>query len=279
MKRISLLTPIFLIACGGSGFSVAPSDETMLQDDAGTPITTGTPNPAPTSTTSEVSPLPMVSAEVGTPEAATSDPPKAEASSPDPATTVPEAAAPIVEAAAPVIEAATPIVEAAAPTVEASNPLPMVSFTGPCINDLSGVGNANFQLVVTFTMASEPPTGGTALLNQRKTCAGGNFWDLGMNVASNGTFTVGIQTDDTSGHYTNLESTSPVVSGGLHTITVTRINGTMSLTTDTVSTVSATAMASFGSLPALAERTSVCIGVDGTKPLMGTIDSVCIQDK
>jgi hypothetical protein len=157
---------------------------------------------------------------------------------------------------------------------------PTVAFTGACVNNLSNIGNGNFRMVVTLTPSPSPtgPTAGTAsLLNQRKGCLAGDLWDLTGRFATNATFTVGITLDDTKGNLISLTNPYPIVDSGVHTITVTRINGTLYISADTVPWVSTPALTSFGTLAPLLEKTGPCIGVDGTKPFFGTIDSLCIQ--
>jgi hypothetical protein len=162
---------------------------------------------------------------------------------------------------------------------------PAVCGTGTaCGADLSNVGTGDF--CISFTLDTKQTQGETALLNQRSSCGFSNFWDIraGLAAADAGASASWLEFEadvDSSANDISLGSPpNPFVvvlnDNRPHAVIVKRVSGVVTIAVDGTSMASKTIANSFGSLPALAQGTDVCDGIDGTHALTGSLVDVCI---
>lgn len=137
-----------------------------------------------------------------------------------------------------------------------------------CSNDLSDIGTAGFHIAFTLRTTQ---SGRAALLNQRSTCAAGKFWDLRFSSGK-----LEFEADDVSNDTVLLGTGPDLNDGATHTIDVTRVAGTITITIDGAPQGSTSSSVSFGPLPALATGVDVCDGQDGTVAFQGTLANVCV---
>jgi hypothetical protein len=139
---------------------------------------------------------------------------------------------------------------------------------GPCAGDLSNIGTGDFQ--VSFELRTTA-SGRVALVNQRTACSSGMFWDLRLSGGE-----IEIQTDDGS-HSTDLTGTGPEMDDGApHSVRVSRVAGTLTISVDGATSGTGASAASFGALPPLVTGSDGCDGQDGTVPFSGTISNLCV---
>jgi len=156
-----------------------------------------------------------------------------------------------------------------------------------CGNDLSNIGTGDFCISFTLTTTQMVATtiGTTAILNQRAVCnSSQEFWDIraGLGAADAGMAAswLSIEIVDATGDDMGIggSGTFFVVlnDGRPHAVAITRVSGAVTISVDGTMTHMGTSSTSFGPLPALAQGTDVCEGVDGTQPLNGQLTNVCI---
>ncbi len=140
-----------------------------------------------------------------------------------------------------------------------------------CPQDLSYIRNAGFNIA--FTLLTSQPDNVIALVNQRPVCTVGIFWDVRL---VSGQIYVEIGDID-RGLVVFTSSGKPLNDGAPHDIVVNRKNGLAQILIDGVASGSSMSYQSFdGALPPLQVGTDVCLGVNGTTMLSGTITNLCI---
>ena len=140
-----------------------------------------------------------------------------------------------------------------------------------CINDLSDIGRADFQ--ISFSMMGTQ-TELTALVNQRRICYFGAFWDIRVE---NGALI--IETDGNSqANWMSFTTKGPLVDDGReHSVLVQRRAGTVTAYIDGMASGTSTSRASFGALPPTAIGTDPCDNsVDHTVAFTGKVTNLCI---
>jgi hypothetical protein len=141
-----------------------------------------------------------------------------------------------------------------------------------CINDLSNIGTADFQ--VSFSMMGTQ-TGRTALINQRRICYFDEFWDVRVQ---NGALM--IETDENNqANWAIFTTKGPLVNDGqVHTVLVQRRAGTVTAYIDGMASGTSTMRTSFGALPPMAIGTDPCDNnsTDGTVAFSGKVTNLCI---
>jgi hypothetical protein len=162
---------------------------------------------------------------------------------------------------------------------------PAVCGTGTaCGADLSNIGGTA-DFCISFTLNTKQTQGETAILNQRSTCGFSNFWDIraGLGAADAGASASWLEFESDVDSSNNVSVGSPpnpfvvvLNDGHPHAVLVKRTSGVLTISVDGTSKVMATVATPFGALPALAQGTDVCDGVDGTHALSGTLVDVCI---
>ncbi|HEV3189718.1 MAG TPA: hypothetical protein VGY54_04430 [Polyangiaceae bacterium] len=150
-----------------------------------------------------------------------------------------------------------------------------------CPQDLSGTATRDFS--ISFTLQTTQPSSNIALLNQRRECNVGEFWDIRLynqilyveisDVAQGGIVITGPSPGDSANMAVALNDGKP------HDIVVSRVAGEASLTVDGALAGSSSSFQSFGKgLPALKVGRDVCEGFNGTVPLVqGTIGNICVK--
>jgi hypothetical protein len=138
-----------------------------------------------------------------------------------------------------------------------------------CTNDLSNIGTGDFT--IGFRIASTVPDGMSAILAQRLTCSRGQLWYATLNHGH-----IGFTLDD-GANFASMGFVHPVNDGAEHTVRICRTAGTIRIVIDgEVAGMLPGNMTSFGLLPPVQAKTNVCVGVDATKELVGTLSDVCI---
>jgi hypothetical protein len=142
----------------------------------------------------------------------------------------------------------------------------------PCINDLSNIGTADFQ--ITLSMMSTQ-TGRTALVNQRRICNFGDFWDVRFNA---GALEIETDTNSQSNWLFFRTNGAKVNDGRAHTVLIQRKAQTLTAYIDGIASGSGTSVASFGQLPPTAIGVDACDGnTDQTVALSGgKVTNLCI---
>ena len=134
-------------------------------------------------------------------------------------------------------------------------------------SDLSNIGSGDFN--ISFHIVTSQ-TGLVALLNQRKSCDYGVFWDIRQSML--GMILVEL---DSGSSYKTLKSTGLVINdGNPHDVTVARASGKLTIQIDGVVTGESTSSESLGVLPPLRVGKHVCVS---TVPFAGTLSEVCIK--
>lgn len=158
-----------------------------------------------------------------------------------------------------------------------------------CIDDLSNVGTADFQISFILTTTWNG-SADMAVINQRSHCDHGMFWDVRVDAAGQ----LDVETDDAlslgqaNEHYSQIWSTS-VADGKPHCIQIERRAQMLMTLIDGVVSGSGMSSSSFGQLPALSVMSDACDGAactavpnfgmicgDGTLPFVGALTNICV---
>jgi hypothetical protein len=162
-----------------------------------------------------------------------------------------------------------------------------------CGNDLSNIGTGDFTISLTLTTTAMNSTGPvststfsdiglTAIIAQWSSCnASAPAWSIRAGLpptdAPANAFWIDMGTIGDTGVVDSTVNMVVLNDGVPHMVVVTRISGTMSISVDGVAGTAVPSTSNFGALPPLATGTDVCVGVDGTVPLVGTVTNVCIS--
>jgi hypothetical protein len=143
-----------------------------------------------------------------------------------------------------------------------------------CTQDLSNVGKGDFRIAFRIQTTA---TAQSAVLSQRGSCSAGIYWSIRM-----GNGHLGVETDNNTerpGGYYVLTGIKAVNDGTPHDVVVTRTSGMLAIRVDGVldpTDAPATSTSTLGSLSTVRIGTDVCVGVDGTVALTGTVTNVCV---
>jgi Laminin G domain len=171
-------------------------------------------------------------------------------------------------------------------TREASDGAPAPDATrdaATCSNDigsLSNIGTQNFH--ISFRIVTTQ-VGWVALVNQRSGCGFGFFWDIrqcapGRDGCPAADVLI-VETDNNDqASYQAIFSKSPVNDGQAHDVVVARTARMLTIQIDGNAPSNATtSVASFGAtMPPVQVGKDVCIRVDSTVALTGTLSNLCI---
>jgi hypothetical protein len=137
-----------------------------------------------------------------------------------------------------------------------------------CNQDLSNLGTGDFSISFKITTTAQVSSG---IVAQRQICMHSKFWDVRVRAAGTG---FSIETDDQVS-YTSLVAPTNISDGAPHEVRICRKSGVIYAFSDGILDVQGASLASFGALPAFAQKTSVCGGF-GTVTLDGTLADVCV---
>ena len=139
--------------------------------------------------------------------------------------------------------------------------------------DLSNVGAGDF--VVSFTLQTVQKDQVIALVNQRLLCGNGVFWDVRLVSGL-----VYLEIADIEHGLTFLMSQGQTLFDGKpHAIVVSRNSGTARIDVDGAPSGSIATPQSMTQLPPLKVGTDVCLGVNGTVALQGSLTSLCVMTR
>jgi hypothetical protein len=158
-----------------------------------------------------------------------------------------------------------------------------------CIDDLSNIGTADFQISFVLTTTWNG-SADMAVISQRAHCDHGMFWDVRIDAAGQ----LDVETDDAlslgqaNEHYSQIWSTS-VADGKPHCIQIERKAQVLTTLIDGVVSASGMSLSSFGQLPALSVMSDACDGTacttvpnfgmicgDGSFAFVGTLTNICV---
>ena len=139
--------------------------------------------------------------------------------------------------------------------------------------DLSNVGSGDF--VVSFTLQTTQKDQVISLVNQRLLCGNGIFWDVRLVSGL-----VYLEIADIDHGLTFLMSQGPTLfEGKPHAIVISRAGGTARIDVDGAPSGSIATPQSMTQLPPLKVGTDVCLGVNGTVALQGSLTNLCVMSR
>ena len=158
--------------------------------------------------------------------------------------------------------------DAASDSTEAGH-ASMCAPAASCVNDLTGIGAADFSIAFTLTTTA---TVGSGVISQRAICMHSSFWDVRTNAVG----ALGFELEDTARRYTVMQVDAVLNNGQPHNVQVCRRAGRVYGYVDGKLAGQVESQTIVGMLAPLAIGTTKCGPLDGTRALVGTVADVCI---
>lgn len=139
-----------------------------------------------------------------------------------------------------------------------------------CATTLANIGGGDFAIQFVLTTSAKVLS---SLLYQRAMCHPDDFWDIRLTADGR----IEAETSNLLGNYTALYSNGSVNNAQPHSISISRRANLLSITIDGGLSGSSPSGAIWGNLPPLGTSSGdPCEKVDGTMPLVGMLEDVCI---
>lgn len=137
-----------------------------------------------------------------------------------------------------------------------------------CSGDLSAVGTADFSIAFRVTTTTPVRSG---VIGQRLICMHSHFWDVRMGPTS-----FGVELDDPGGVYTSFTVPVALNDGDAHDVQICRKTGRVGVFIDGCLITLVDGATNLSGLAPLTTMTTTCTAYDGTQPLDGVVDDVCV---